>query len=773
MLRISRLPFFFCLAFGFANAPILLAQVELPRDFAVRSDESLRDLAARIRRTYGDANLKRFEFGLGEGIDARNGLARTRLVERNLLVRKPVSQRGGTAERPQAYLDFPIRAEVEVQAVDGSVRHLPFVLHDRYRIEKVRGQDRLLGFERLGTILSVTLPTPLREGETVRIEMEYVARVDLQRVSQGSTESGFCVRVLSDGPFVVARSSLAWYPSLRGQSVPGRLQVWAGRAWRAIGPGDIEDDRPNPEEGLIAFRMSRAQDPYFVVGDFEKLRVSRNGRWFEWVGPQDRVALGRALIDRAATSLEWFETLRASRADERATVAVPVPAPGGVALQIATLKSPWTATECWEAYFTPVDVVPNQDTITALLGRTWWWSLGKVRTGLDEALFTYLGRRHAIELEQRDDAGDWMTTGESGLYLRAALRHASELPSLRAVLQGKAGEPWLAAITLAGKGALFFRALVHEVGFDALVTAMNDVLLHTSGKRVEIAAWREFLERASGRDLDLAFSGWLDAVSLPQYALADVRSERDDEGALLRFTLRAGNHPVGLPIDVAIETVVGRERHQIVVEQASTDVRLRVKAAPRSVEIDPDFLLLRDPRTLGLPLHPADLAPRMARLTALVIVYDGKGPEEQVAFRREVAQQMGERLARSVHLAPRAELLPLEIAVSRGLPEHACVVLLGTTVTESMREALGLPMPSLSVDRCVQVHGHLVHADQPGFIWFGQRAGDERLYLAWTPLDASLTGPSLDQWVIYDGKLALLSGFDAPRNELRADVGSR
>lgn len=721
-------------------------------DIPLAPGDSLRSLGERIEKRFGADGIARFHAGLLAGLDARNGGAKPILVRRELELGAPVPKFADGIEG--AVIEIPVTAVLEIESKDGLLRHLPFALHQDFRVEGASSGGVALGVERLGAVACATLAHPLGLGARARLELRYAARFDRTRDPQKTEDRGFYGR----GELFWGRASVAWYPALRGQSAPGGLKLRVGRGFRVLGPGRLSDDRPLPDAGDVELRFDTPTDPWFVAGQLEKLRVVEDGRIYEWLGPPDRKDFGHALLQRAADVQRWC-----------AARGLPVPAPGAIGLQACTLPAPWSGTECWEALFTEPGFTLEPELIAALAGRTWWWALGLVRTSLDEGLWTYLGRCYAIERGYRDDRGDWWASGDTGRFARLALQQGSSLGSLRALLMGRSPLPELAqrAQMLAGKGALYFRALERALGRERFDQLLRHVRLFSAGQRVEADVWATLARERLGVDLGVLAAAWLDAEELSSYEIASAAAESGSEGHALRLRLRAGQHPLGLEVPVAIETAEGRELAAVRPEQLEQEFLLRTRAKPLRVELDPELLLPRSPRTLAFEPNVESLTGAVARVARLTVVHPAG--EKEAALAAELLERWKPRAT----LAREAEAWVDARALERGLPKDGLLAFLGEARSNRAVALLRSTFPFEVEERAVVRRDGLRIACPSGAAariwWFDPRA-DQKVSLWWTRAAEELPGLEDDQYVIFDGRYPLTRGWLPARNLLLTPV---
>ncbi|MBL8897585.1 MAG: hypothetical protein JNM84_08155 [Planctomycetes bacterium] len=743
-MRTTILPRTFALVLCFCVRALQAQQEDIP----VEPGDSLRALGERIEKRFGKNGIARFQAGLVAGLDARNGGARPRLLRRELELGAPVPKFADGIEG--AVIEIPITATLEVESVDGILRHLTFALHQDYRLESASSGGVVLGTERLGAVASATLAQPLGHGARGQVVLRYAARFDRTRDPQKIEDRGFYGR----GELFWGRSSVAWYPSLRGQSAPGKLKLRIGRGFRVIGPGTLLEDRPLPDAGDVELRFDAPTDPWFVAGELAKLRFVEDERIYEWVGPLDREDFGRALLARAADVLRWCEAR-----------GLPVPPKGAVALQACTLGPPWSRTECWEALFTEPGFTLEPELIAALVGRGWWWGIGFVRTSLDEGLWTYLGRRYAIERNYRDDRGDWWANGDTGRFARLALEQGEGLGSLRALLMGKSPLPELAmrAQMLAGKSALYFRALEHALGKERFDQLLRHVRLFSAGQSIEADVWATLAKERLGVDVNVIAAAWIDAEHLATYEIAAAEVAEQDGAPALRLRVRAGHHPLGLALPVEVVTAAGRERHLLQPEREEQEFLLRTQGAPQSVELDPELLLPRSPRTLAFEPTLESLVGAVARAKRITVVHPAGDRE------LERANALVERLKSTGTLAREAAALSDAAALERGLPSEGLIAFLGDAATNRAIALLKSSLPLELEERAVKRRDGLripCPAGAAARIWWFDPAADTKISLWWTRSKEELPGLEDDQYVLYDGPYPLTRGWLPAKNRL-------
>ena len=111
-----------------------------------------------------------------------------------------------------------------------------------------------------------------------------------------------------------------------------------------------------------------------------------------------------------------------------------------------------------------------------------------------------------------------------------------------------------------------------------------------------MAGWTELqqaFETASGRDLGVFFTQWLDRTGLPQISLDGAHVTDAPEGYTVTVKMGQRDDVFELDVPIRIETVSGTIRRNAPFESRAGSFAFHVADQPLSVSVDPNFDVLR------------------------------------------------------------------------------------------------------------------------------------------------------------------------------------
>ncbi len=144
-----------------------------------------------------------------------------------------------------------------------------------------------------------------------------------------------------------------------------------------------------------------------------------------------------------------------------------------------------------------------------------------------------------------------------------------------------------------GKAAMVFHMLRRTAGDEIFFRVMREFVSRFGGQR---AAWSDFraaFEAATGRDLTVFFSQWIDRAGLPSLALAQVHAEPAQEGYRVTGLIEQRGTPYRLSLPVALDTMAERKGYTVEVQGASTPFSFDLDMMPLAIRLDPEMHTLR------------------------------------------------------------------------------------------------------------------------------------------------------------------------------------
>jgi hypothetical protein len=148
-----------------------------------------------------------------------------------------------------------------------------------------------------------------------------------------------------------------------------------------------------------------------------------------------------------------------------------------------------------------------------------------------------------------------------------------------------------------GKSLMFFHMLRQELGDSAFVSGLQDFY---RANRFRIASFddiRKSFEKASGKDLRLAFDKWITRAGAPELNLRDVSAKNNGNGFILTGVIEQtqSEKPYHLRIPVAVTLQGQHEAFQtsVLMDAKISELNLNLPFRPLRVDLDPEFDLFR------------------------------------------------------------------------------------------------------------------------------------------------------------------------------------
>jgi transglutaminase-like putative cysteine protease len=119
-------------------------------------------------------------------------------------------------------------------------------------------------------------------------------------------------------------------------------------------------------------------------------------------------------------------------------------------------------------------------------------------------------------------------------------------------------------------------------------------LRQKSDQPISIDSFQKLVKEIGGKPLDWFFDQWVNCSDLPRLKLERVEVTKDQEGWQVQGRLLQESGTVfRLPIELAMVTDNGRERHKAWIENNTLDFDLHTKSRPKKLIVDPDFEVLK------------------------------------------------------------------------------------------------------------------------------------------------------------------------------------
>lgn len=145
------------------------------------------------------------------------------------------------------------------------------------------------------------------------------------------------------------------------------------------------------------------------------------------------------------------------------------------------------------------------------------------------------------------------------------------------------------------KGALVFKLLRDTVGRDKFNSLLRRFLAEYRGKNASIVDFEDLASKVAGNNLRYFFARWVEGTGVPEFQ-ADYLILRTRDGKFVtRGTVKQNYDNLRLPVEIQLRAegqgTVAREK--LYIEDTSADFNIESEGKPISLEIDPDYNLLR------------------------------------------------------------------------------------------------------------------------------------------------------------------------------------
>jgi transglutaminase-like putative cysteine protease len=129
--------------------------------------------------------------------------------------------------------------------------------------------------------------------------------------------------------------------------------------------------------------------------------------------------------------------------------------------------------------------------------------------------------------------------------------------------------------------------------FNKLVNTYLD-LRQKSNQPVSTTRFQELAEDVYGEPLDWFFNQWVHSTELPRLKLEKVTARKDQKGWRVQGRLvHTSETTFRLPVELAIDTKIGREIKKLNVERKVVDFDFHTQWEPQKLIVDPDYEILK------------------------------------------------------------------------------------------------------------------------------------------------------------------------------------
>ena len=142
------------------------------------------------------------------------------------------------------------------------------------------------------------------------------------------------------------------------------------------------------------------------------------------------------------------------------------------------------------------------------------------------------------------------------------------------------------------KGSMVFAMLAQQIGTDTMWQSLKRLYNDRLGKPVGWADIQRTIEQQSGRSLDRFFQDWVRGSGVPDVRIDEAHY--DPRAMRLTITtLQQGPHLFDLTLPIRLVFKDGTLDETIAVSRAAQVSVIRSLNAPKMIEVDPDFLVMR------------------------------------------------------------------------------------------------------------------------------------------------------------------------------------
>jgi len=461
-----------------------------------------------------------------------------------------------------------------------SISQLSFELNSALRVQKVvdpSGKD--VPFQQDGLTLTVTLPSPVTEGQASSLTVSYKGGLG---TADGSPVEGLKLSYVGqDGSYLLYPGR--WFPVAR----PG-LDRFSANLHVTVPTGEtvVASGKPSPpvtagEDTTYSYEFDQSSFPgTFYAGNYSVQKETAFGAniyLFLKPGHENYAADYGAT---AAKIMSFFSSKFGSLPNGNlAVVEIANDTVGGY-------SSPGIVALATRGFSEPV----NEQLLAHEISRQWWRCLVSPATPddsfLDDGLSLYSS---ALYIEQ--SKGE--TAFENFMHSTAigALTHEETAP----ISQAGSLQPYTPQYhsIVAQKGAMVFHMLRWVIGDKEFTKTLQDIVQQYAWKSITTQEFEKAAEQASNQKLTYFFAQWVSSTGVPQFK---------DSWAIYRV----GNHyqVVGkiqqdldifrMPVDVRVNSEGRRpinDRVQMV--GTTADFTVNTVTRPTHVEIDPGSHILK------------------------------------------------------------------------------------------------------------------------------------------------------------------------------------
>lgn len=472
-----------------------------------------------------------------------------------------------------------VRAHLQV-AANQPLAVLTFYLNRNLKVQAVRGPDgKNLRFEQPSQTdaFQVDLREPLAADQTLAVQVDYAGVFD---PALRSERGPVLARIAPGASYLLPESR--WFP----QSVNPwhrfemklTVTVPEGETVLSSGPTEAAGAAPLGKSRFLIRSTAPIRAGTLVVGRFEKAP--------ETIGAPLTFYLRTVPTSYASTNAERLADIYTYFSDKFGALEPP---------GLAILEVP---DDSWEAYAAPgLLLLPvrhwSNNINFRLLARTvaqQWWAARVLPAHAADVWLAYGLARYSEALYVEHSAGkDAFRQTMEDLTI-AALVDESASPIANADRLAAYSPEFNSVVR--DKGAMVFHMLRQVIGDKDFDRLLQTYAKRFAGRAASVDEFEELAEEVSGEPLDYFFGQWLRSTGVPQFELEYV-TYRTQKGFRVSGTIKHELEIFRMPVQVRIETEGPPVTNTVQVAGLSSDFAIETFGKPQSIQIDPEFHVLK------------------------------------------------------------------------------------------------------------------------------------------------------------------------------------
>ena len=450
------------------------------------------------------------------------------------------------------------------------------------------GAGRDLPCRRLADAVLLTLPAPLRRGDSLTVQLAYEGTLFNESREQGYSQ----VSIAPEGSF--ASWVTNWYPAVPGSGGKsrGRISMTAPAGLTVVASGHLQGKTVEGGRVRHVFTVDSPVDFTFTAARYAHREQDVDG-----------VAVGVYFLGGGERKAELYitETARVLRFLRRyygmypydGFALVEIPRSGALGLGGSSEQGMSLFTEGGLPDSTfPLPLVAHE------MGHSWWGN--HVASG-DAMTSEGLAQLSAVltvrELQGERAMRRFLACGKPE-YAQSARMYFSDFAGQEArdlplgIPRPGAGNASLLHDLADTKGHFVYDMLRETLGETPFRDGLRRAIADFSAKSFSIQDLQKEWERSSGRNLDRFFAQWCRRPGAPEFALHDTVLTEGGQ-PVVRGHITQLRDLYEVAVDVVAVLPGGAHVEKVPVSQRETPFSFTLAEAPQAVLLDPDFRVLR------------------------------------------------------------------------------------------------------------------------------------------------------------------------------------